>query len=82
MMAFPKRGRVAKVNMVWQRGNGGQWERHLVRVLSNGKSYWSQLVHVNASTAVCLHCLSNNVVIAPKEEKLTCQDCGVSYTMV
>lgn len=84
MMAFPKRGRVAQTNLVWQRGTGGQWERHLVRQLKNGNSYWSRLVHVNASQAVCLHCLSNNVEVHADEmdDRLVCRDCGVSYTIL
>jgi hypothetical protein len=84
MMAFPRRGRVAQTNLVWQRGNDGQWERHLVRQLKNGKSYWSRLVHVRTNHAVCLHCLSNNVEVVPQDidDRLMCRDCGVSYTIL
>lgn len=84
MMVFPRRGRVAQVNLVWQRGVSGAWERHMVRQMKNGASYWSRLVHVDADKAVCLHCLSNNVDVRPEDmdDRLFCRECGVSYTIL
>lgn len=84
MQEFPLYGRVSKVNLVWQRSRSGAWERHLVRQLHDGETYWSRLVHVEASQAVCLHCLSNNVTVEPYDidDRLVCRDCGVSYTIV
>lgn len=84
MKPFPADGGVLTVNLVWQRGRTGEWERHLVRQLDNGDALWSRLVHVEAAQPVCLHCLSNNVSIRSGgvQDVLLCGHCGVSYTIV
>lgn len=86
MTKFPRRARVDKTSVVWQRNAMGQWERHLVRTLTNGRAYWSRLVHVDTSKPVCLHCLSTNVEVREDpdvaSDTLFCRDCGVTYGFV
>lgn len=84
MKPFPAGDGVLTVNLVWQRGRTGEWERHLVRQLRGGDTLWSRLVHVQAWQPVCLHCLSNNVTIGSSDapDVLVCGQCGVRYTIV
>jgi len=74
---------IAANTIVWQRSQGGRWEKYLVREQPHTSHHLSKLVSVDSSLPVCLACLSNDVVVFECAEfldgALQCHSCGVSY---
>jgi hypothetical protein len=77
---------VVRETMIWQQGNDGTWERHLMRLQANGKLDWNKLHRVWASSPMCLACLSVEVVrvhsAAYPDGQIACHSCGARIGIV
>lgn len=83
MLNYNRKKSVLSQTMIWQRDKLGMWERHFVRVLSDGTLYWSRLHRVEEDLPVCMNCLSQDVdVMGVVDEVLRCRECGVSYEIL
>lgn len=85
MTRFNRHAQVKAHGMLWQATEDG-WERVLLRRMTDGSTYTSELVRVQADRPVCLACLGQEVLLYRSalytEGELFCQDCGVRYGIV
>jgi hypothetical protein len=85
MEKYDRRLKVVSQTVVWQRDEAAQWERHLLRHLTNGAVYWTPLRHVLVDAPCCLVCLSHRVTVEDqpdRESVLHCHECGANVWFV
>ncbi len=62
----------------WAQDEQKQWTRYIVRETDKGETHVTKIWYVDAEYFVCLHCLSQDVVLVVEVETPTvrCQACN------